>query len=42
MVNGSVGACYAEAADHPPESFLPLRCDDIDYCGKPERQVPPG
>ena len=41
-VNAGVMACYAEAADHPPESFLPLRCEDIDYCGKPERRVPPG
>ena len=40
LVNGGIHACYAEAADRPPESFLPLRCDDIEYSGKPERKVP--
>ncbi len=40
LVNGGMHACYSEAADRPPESFLPLRCDDIEYCGKPEREVP--
>ncbi|MGD8643780.1 MAG: hypothetical protein PVI15_05805, partial [Chromatiales bacterium] len=35
-----VSACYCEAADRPAYSFLPLRCDDIDYQGVPERPVP--
>ena len=35
-------ACYAEASDSPPESFFPLRCDDIDYQGKISRSVPAG
>jgi citrate synthase len=39
-VNGGIHACYAEAADRPPESFLPLRCDDIEYTGKEEREIP--
>ncbi len=39
-VMSGVIACYAEAADNPPESFLPLRCDDTDYQGKPQRPVP--
>ncbi len=39
-VNAGVSACYAEAADNPPESFLPMRCDDMDYQGKPPRPVP--
>jgi len=39
-VHSGVLACYAEAADSPPESFLPLRCDDIDYQGKPPRPLP--
>lgn len=39
-VNGGIHACYAEAADRPSESFLPLQCEDIDYCGPPERQLP--
>lgn len=33
-------ACYTEAADQAPESFFPLRCNDMDYQGKPHRTVP--
>ncbi len=40
IVNAGVHACYTEAADRPPESFLPLRCDDIEYKGEAERPVP--
>jgi len=40
LVSGGVHACYAEAADQPAESFLPLRCEDIEYTGKSEREVP--
>jgi citrate synthase len=40
MVSSGVLACYAEAADQPPESFFPLQCGDIDYQGKPPRPVP--
>lgn len=39
-VMAGVHACYADAADRPPHSFLPLRCDDIEYQGEPERPVP--
>jgi citrate synthase len=39
-VSSGVLACYAEAADQPPESFFPLQCEDIDYQGKPPREVP--
>lgn len=39
-VSSGVLACYAEAADQPPESFFPLQCGDIDYQGKPPRSVP--
>lgn len=39
-VNSGAHACYAEAADQPPESFFPLHCEDIDYQGKPSRSVP--
>lgn len=39
-VSSGVLACYAEAADQPPESFFPLQCKDIDYQGKPPREVP--
>ncbi len=40
VVNSGVHACYAEAAEQPPESFFPLRCEDIDYQGHPPRPVP--
>lgn len=39
-VNAGVLACYIDTNEQPPESFLPLRCDDIDYQGKPPRPVP--
>jgi citrate synthase len=39
-MNVGITACYSEAADHPGESFFPLRCDDIDYRGKPPRELP--
>ncbi|MEW6428266.1 MAG: hypothetical protein AB1568_09560 [Thermodesulfobacteriota bacterium] len=40
LVNAGVHACYAEAADQPPESFLPMRCADFDYQGQGPRPVP--
>lgn len=40
-VNNGIHACYAEAYDRTPESFLPMRCDDIEYQGQPYRPVPP-
>ncbi|MBI3773241.1 MAG: hypothetical protein HY272_11150 [Gammaproteobacteria bacterium] len=39
-VSSGVHACYAEYRDQPPESFLPLCCNDIDYQGKAHRPVP--
>jgi len=39
-VNGGIHACYAEAADNPAETFLPMRCDDVEYTGPAERGVP--
>jgi citrate synthase len=38
-VHSGVMACYLGAHGCPPESFLPLRCDDIDYQGKPPRSL---
>jgi len=35
-----IAACYSEAYDNPPESFLPLRCEDIEYRGHAPRPVP--
>nr|MBF0221852.1 hypothetical protein [Desulfobulbaceae bacterium] len=40
MVNSGVHACYAEAADNPPEAFFPLQCNDIDYQGIAPRPLP--
>jgi len=39
-VNGGIHACYAEAADGGHDTFLPLRCTDVEYTGAPERPVP--
>lgn len=39
-VNSGIHACYGEAYDNPPEAFLPLRCNDIEYVGKDARSVP--
>ncbi|MEJ2200585.1 MAG: hypothetical protein P8X63_06180 [Desulfuromonadaceae bacterium] len=33
-------ACYADTSARPPETFLPMRCEDIDYQGKAPRPVP--
>jgi hypothetical protein len=35
-----ITACYVNEVDSVPDSFLPLRCDDIDYEGKPFRDLP--
>jgi len=40
FVTSGVTACYVDAAEKPADSFLSLRCDDIDYQGKPHRQLP--
>ncbi len=40
LVTSGVAACYSEAYDNPPESFLPLRCEDIEYRGHAPRPVP--
>lgn len=39
-VNSGVHACYAEAGDRAPETFLPMRCEDIEYRGTPPRRLP--
>ena len=39
-VMSGVAACFIEESDKPAGSFLPLKCDDIDYKGKPARPVP--
>jgi citrate synthase len=40
IVTAGVAACYSEAYDKPAETFLPLRCEDIDYRGIGPRSVP--
>lgn len=32
-------ACYVEAMERPAESFLPMRCEDVDYQGSPPRSM---
>ncbi len=40
LVASGVTACYVDTRDKVPNSFLPLRCDDIDYQGIASREVP--
>lgn len=39
LVASGVTACYLDVYQSPADSFLPLRCDDIDYQGHAERPV---
>lgn len=39
-VASGVAACYVDTRDKPAETFLPLRCDDIEYKGVDARPVP--
>jgi len=39
-VTGGVYAAYAEYYDKPVNTFLPLRCDDIEFNGVEQRPVP--
>lgn len=39
LVNSGIHACFEESYSQPPESFFPLRCEDIDYQGKPPRPL---
>lgn len=41
-VNSGVHACYGEYRERAAGSFLPLRCEDIEYNGIAERAVPGG
>lgn len=40
LVASGVTACYIDTYQQPPNSFLPLRCDDMDYQGAARRAVP--
>ena len=39
LVNSGVTACYVDTFDKPAETFLPWRCSDIEYTGKPPRNL---
>lgn len=40
LVTSGVTACYVDTRDKTPDTFLPLRCADIEYTGKLARPVP--
>jgi hypothetical protein len=40
LVASGVTACYLDVLHQPTDSFLPLRCDDMDYQGKAPRTLP--
>lgn len=40
LVASGVTACYLDTLRRPPDTFLPLRCEDIDYQGTARRAVP--
>ncbi len=40
LVASGVTACYLDVLHQPADSFLPLRCDDMDYQGKAPRALP--
>ncbi len=40
MVASGVTACYLDTYQRPADTFLPLRCEDIDYQGPAARRVP--
>ena len=40
LIASGITACYVDSVTRPPETFLPMCCDDIDYQGPPPREVP--
>jgi hypothetical protein len=40
LVTSGVTACYVDTRDKTPDTFLPLRCTDIEYAGTLARPVP--
>jgi hypothetical protein len=40
VVNSGITACYVDTRDKAPDTFLPLRCADIEYTGNLARPVP--
>jgi len=39
LTASGVTACYIDTRDKPANTFLPLRCEDIEYTGKPDRLI---
>lgn len=39
-VTAGVMACYLDYLPQPADSFLPMRCDDVDYQGAAPRELP--
>jgi citrate synthase len=39
VVMSGVTACYLDTVQKPNDSFLPLRCDDIEYLGREKREI---
>lgn len=40
LVFSGVTACYVDSRERPAGTFYPLKCGDIDYQGKPPRELP--
>ena len=40
LMASGITACHLDTLARPPEAFLPLRCDDIDYQGPAPKEVP--
>lgn len=40
LVSSGVTACYLDTLRQPAESFLPLQCQDVEYRGEVDRDVP--
>lgn len=41
IVAAGVQACHAEMFDKPAGTYLPMRCEDINYVGVDDRELPP-
>ncbi len=39
IVASGVTACYLDTLSKQPDSYLPIRCDDIDYIGQNDRSI---
>ncbi len=39
VVASGITACFVDTCEKPEDSFLPLRCDDIEYNGHPPRDL---